>query len=182
MIHAVFNRPQKSMKIFDSHHTQQFSFEASGDACSNSNGPMPEGHYILLEPELFPQSSWGSDKDDEGVGWGRIRIRDMASSDVDLLVNAGLAIRNPDGTLAIGGVNLAPGNSNSYVRVIEIHGGGSALGYPGAYDANQRLCCTLGCTRMHNGDLKSFVDYMRQNLGDQTFVYSVYGAPPPCDC
>lgn len=182
MIHVVFSRPQLSMKVFDNNHTQQFAYEASGDACTNSNGPMPEGHYILLEPELFPQSSWGSDTEDEGVGWGRIRIRDLASDDVTLLVNAGLATRNGDGTLGIGGINLPPGNCNAYGRVIEMHGGGSALGYPGAYDANQRLCCTLGCTRMHNGDIKSFVEYMRQHLGDQTFVYSVQGTPPPCGC
>jgi hypothetical protein len=37
---------------------------------------------------------------------------------------------------------------------IMIHGGGSALGWPGAWAAYQRLLPTLGCVRMHNAHLR----------------------------
>lgn len=182
MIHLVFSRPQKTLKIYHSDKSLRFVYEASGAACANSNGPMPQGHYILLEPQLFARSSWDSSLESEGVGWGRVRIRDMSDNDVQLLVNANLATKNADASLSIGGVSLMPGSCNAYGRVIEIHGGGSALRYPGAYTANQELCCTLGCTRMHNQDVKAFIQYMDHFLGSDTFVFSAIGAPSVCSC
>lgn len=37
---------------------------------------------------------------------------------------------------------------------IMLHGGGSALGWPGAWAARQPLLPTLGCVRMHNRDIR----------------------------
>ena len=37
---------------------------------------------------------------------------------------------------------------------IMIHGGGSACGWPGAWEPKQRLFATHGCVRMHNQDLR----------------------------
>ena len=182
MIHLVFARPQRNLKVFHSDKSLKFVYEASGDACASSNGPMPEGHYVLLQPEMFPQSTWDDSKDSMGVGWGRIRVRDMTSNDEILLMNAGIALKNSDGSLNIGGISLPPGSCDSYNRAIEMHGGGSALGFSGAYLANQRLCCTLGCTRMHNQDIGQLIGYMGPLLNGNTFILSAIGAPTPCDC
>lgn len=38
-----------------------------------------------------------------------------------------------------------------------LHGGGSALGYPGCNDDYQRLVPTFGCIRMHNGELRDTI-------------------------
>jgi len=40
---------------------------------------------------------------------------------------------------------------------IMIHGGGTSLGWPGAWAPRQRLVPTLGCVRMHNADLRDKV-------------------------
>lgn len=45
-------------------------------------------------------------------------------------------------------------NSKPYRDGIMIHGGGSACGWPGAWEPRQQLHATLGCIRMHNQDLK----------------------------
>lgn len=182
MIHLVFARPQRNLKVFHSDKSLKFVYEASGDACSSSNGPMPAGHYMLLQPEMFSQSSWDDSFESMGVGWGRIRIRDMSSNDATRLANADLAVKNADNSLNIGGVSLPPGSCNSYNRAIEIHGGGSALGFSGAYVPNQRLCCTLGCTRMHNQDIAQFIAYMTPLIDSNTFILSIIGSPTPCGC
>jgi hypothetical protein len=181
MIHVILSRPELTFKVFDSDHALRSVYEASGAACQNSNGAMPGGHYILLGPEMFPQSTWDSSKESKGVGWGRVLIRDMSDNDVQLLVSAELATKTADGQLSIGGIVLPPGRCNAYGRHIEIHGGGSALGM-GAYAPNQKLCCTEGCTRMHNQDLKSLVQFMQPLTDQNTFVFSVIGTPPPCSC
>ena len=177
MIHLVFNRPTESMKVFQPGGSTRFVFDATGGAVRRSNGPMPVGHYVLLEPEMFERSTW-----EIATGWGRIRIRDMAQSDVDLLVRANLAKVVPTGSIDIGGIVLPQGRCNAYPRAVEIHGGGTALGDPGALVAKQGLCCTLGCIRMHNQDIQTFVEYMRGLQDGHTFVMSVMGAPTPCRC
>lgn len=40
---------------------------------------------------------------------------------------------------------------------IMMHGGGSANGWPGAWEPNQRLCSTYGCVRLYNRDLRDKV-------------------------
>jgi GH24 family phage-related lysozyme (muramidase) len=45
-------------------------------------------------------------------------------------------------------------NSKPYRDGIMIHGGGSACGWPAAWEPRQQLYATLGCIRMHNQDLK----------------------------
>lgn len=40
---------------------------------------------------------------------------------------------------------------------IMLHGGGSACGWPGAWEPYQRLFPTFGCVRMYNQDLKDLV-------------------------
>lgn len=47
---------------------------------------------------------------------------------------------------------------NKYGRAgIMLHGGGSACGWPGAWQPKQRLFSTHGCVRMHNMDLRDKV-------------------------
>lgn len=47
------------------------------------------------------------------------------------------------------------GQENRYGRAgIMIHGGGTACGWPGAWEPKQPLVPTLGCIRMHNQDLR----------------------------
>lgn len=45
-------------------------------------------------------------------------------------------------------------DSKPYRDGIMIHGGGSACGWPGAWEPRQPLHSTLGCIRLHNQDLK----------------------------
>lgn len=177
MIHLVFNRPTESMHVFQTGGSTRFVFDATGGAVQRSNGPMPVGHYILLEPEMFARSTW-----EIKTGWGRVRIRDMVQSDVDLLVRANRAKVLPTGSVDIGGVVAPQGRCNAYPRAVEIHGGGTALGDPGAFAAKQPLCCTLGCIRMHNQDIQTFVEFMQGLQATNTFVLSVLGAPTPCRC
>jgi hypothetical protein len=40
---------------------------------------------------------------------------------------------------------------------VMLHGGGSACGWPGAWDPMQKLHSTHGCVRMHNQDLRDKV-------------------------
>lgn len=54
---------------------------------------------------------------------------------------------------------------------IMIHGGGSALGWPGAWAARQPLVTTQGCIRMHNIDLR---DKVMPLLKSGTLFVSVY--------
>ena len=49
------------------------------------------------------------------------------------------------------------GNENAYRAGIMVHGGGSALGWPGAWAPHQRLLPTLGCVRLRNADLRDRV-------------------------
>lgn len=50
------------------------------------------------------------------------------------------------------------GNEDGNGRAgVMLHGGGSALGWPGAWVAYQRLVPTMGCLRMHNADLYQLV-------------------------
>jgi hypothetical protein len=47
------------------------------------------------------------------------------------------------------------GQERRYSRAgIGLHGGGSALGWPAAWEPRQRLVSTLGCVRIHNIDLR----------------------------
>jgi hypothetical protein len=172
VIHLVFERPQQTLKAFHFDRTQRFVWKASGAATPSSRGAMPEGHYILLEPELFGNR-------EPGTGWGRVRIRDMTDRDVTVLEKAGFLKHNGD-LLDIGSIALAAGRCDAYGRFIEIHGGGSALAEPQA--PMQELCRTLGCTRMHNLDLNKLIDYMKAFGAENTFVFSVMGRPAPCPC
>jgi hypothetical protein len=59
---------------------------------------------------------------------------------------------------------------------IMLHGGGKALGWPGAWAPFQPLLPTLGCIRMHNADIRDhIVNYI--NHGAEVFV-SVYQEAP----
>jgi hypothetical protein len=54
---------------------------------------------------------------------------------------------------------------------IMIHGGGTACGWPGAWQPHQALYATLGCIRMHNQDLK---DHLLPLTEKGTVYVSVY--------
>jgi hypothetical protein len=58
-----------------------------------------------------------------------------------------------------------------YREGIMIHGGGTACGWPGAWQPLQHLYSTLGCIRMHNKHLK---DYLLPLTGKGTVYVSVY--------
>lgn len=53
-------------------------------------------------------------------------------------------------------------NSRPYRDGIMIHGGGSACGWPGAWEPKQALHPTLGCIRMHNVDLRRILPLLDQ--------------------
>ena len=48
-------------------------------------------------------------------------------------------------------------HSKPYRDGIMIHGGGSFLGWPGAWAPLQRLTATLGCIRMHNQHIRELI-------------------------
>lgn len=54
---------------------------------------------------------------------------------------------------------------------VMVHGGGSGLGWPGAWAGRQPLLPTLGCIRMHNKDL---LDRVVPLLGLGSLYWSVY--------
>ena len=54
---------------------------------------------------------------------------------------------------------------------IMLHGGGSACGWPGAWEPYQRLYPTYGCVRMYNVDLRDLVLPLTQK---GTVYISVY--------
>lgn len=54
-------------------------------------------------------------------------------------------------------VDLEGQERNNGRSGIMIHGGGSQLGWPRAWDPYQTLMPTLGCIRMHNADLRDHV-------------------------
>jgi L,D-peptidoglycan transpeptidase YkuD (ErfK/YbiS/YcfS/YnhG family) len=54
---------------------------------------------------------------------------------------------------------------------IMIHGGGSACGWPGAWQAHQKLYSTHGCVRMHNVHLR---DHLLPLTASGTVYVSVY--------
>ncbi len=54
---------------------------------------------------------------------------------------------------------------------IMVHGGGSGLGWPGAWAPHQPLLPTLGCVRMHNSDL---TDKVGPLLAAGQLFWSVY--------
>lgn len=68
-------------------------------------------------------------------------------------------------------IDLEGQESNNGRSGIMIHGGGSALGWPGCWDPMQPLLPTLGCIRMHNIHLRDLV----VPLADTGTIYvSVY--------
>lgn len=54
-------------------------------------------------------------------------------------------------------IDLEGQEGNNGRSAICLHGGGSANGWPGAWDALQPLYPTHGCVRMHNLDLQKYV-------------------------
>lgn len=54
-------------------------------------------------------------------------------------------------------IDLEGQETNNARAGIMVHGGGSALGWPGAWAPLQELLPTLGCVRMHNQDLQQRV-------------------------
>jgi hypothetical protein len=64
------------------------------------------------------------------------------------------------------------GQESRYGRAgIMIHGGGSACGWPGAWEPYQRLFSTHGCVRMYNQDLR---DLLLPLVKQGTVYVSVY--------
>jgi len=68
-------------------------------------------------------------------------------------------------------VDLEGNEDNNGRAGICLHGGGSAAGWPGAWNAHQLLLPTLGCLRMYNSDLRDHI-LPRYKLG--TVFVSVY--------
>jgi hypothetical protein len=60
-----------------------------------------------------------------------------------------------------------------------VHGGGSNLGFPACFAPMQLLCKTYGCTRVHNADLLTLMNYLLPQLkSGRMAVYSVIGDSP----
>ena len=80
-------------------------------------------------------------------------------------------VRRQFGWLTFDMVDLEGNEDGSGRGGICLHGGGSANGWPGAWEPKQGLYSTLGCVRMHNADLLNKV-LPRYEMG-RVFV-SVY--------
>lgn len=74
------------------------------------------------------------------------------------------------GWLTIDMVDLE-GNEDKFRSGICVHGGGSGLGWPGAWEPYQQLVPTWGCVRMHNKDLH---DHLLPRYRQGTVFLSVY--------
>jgi hypothetical protein len=61
------------------------------------------------------------------------------------------------GWASIDMIDLEGNEDNNGRSGIMLHGGGSACGWPGAWDRYQALYPTLGCLRMHNFDVQNSV-------------------------
>lgn len=191
MIHFIHNRPTNTLKVFGPGAGQPQTFEAGSDAWGNygrsedSLPPqppwghscrIPPGHYVLDNPQVFSTPI-------SGEGAGQISILDISPQVIANLVDASLATKTNTGGTAgavIGGIDLplnqlmAWGNRQGLL----IHGGGTNLGSH-FNDANQRLLRTYGCVRVHNADLTTLIGFVKQNLANETIVYTAYGDPAP---
>lgn len=194
MIHLVFSRQSRQLKVFSSDGSLWKSFEASGAATGPDQSgdrddppygfkyPIEPGHYVLEAPEPVP------DDDDARRSQGRwhFPIDDLTDNVVEVLVNAHRAKRVGD-KLEIGGALLKTGGLERWGRSeILIHGGGWNLGSRHSQDPHQTLCRTHGCTRMHNDDLETLVMFLRPKMpplsDGNTVVFSALGDPAPAEC
>jgi hypothetical protein len=195
MIHCVFDRPGGALKVF-SDGAMKNSFEATGDAwgrAMNPNGgphgsdwPIPSGHYVLTQWE-----SWGTGGAIASEGYGQIYVADLDDATKQRLIDAGDCSVKGD-YLVIGGVALPRGGLAAWGRAaIMVHGGGSNA--PDPLAAQQPLCATEGCTRVHNVAWPMLVnDLAGTQLGfppaagsgafQQTVVFSVVGDSPQASC
>lgn len=100
---------------------------------NNTGDDTPPGLYVLGKPycDYEEDSSQRFTKDRQSYGWYSFPM-------------VGL-----EGQV---GPNSAP-----YRDGIMMHGGGTACGWPGAWQPKQELHSTLGCIRMHNEDLRDKV-------------------------
>jgi len=191
VIHFVHNRPTNQLKVSGPGNGQLQTFDAGSDAWGNygvsedsqpAQPPwghscrIPPGHYVLADPLTFTTPI-------SGEGSGQISILDMTDATLATLIAAGLATSSNTGGVAgavIGQIDLplrqlyAYGNRQGLL----IHGGGSNLGSH-FNDANQRLLRTYGCVRVHNASLVTLLTFVKQNLGNETIVYTAYGDPAP---
>lgn len=72
-------------------------------------------------------------------------------------------------------IDLEGQESNNGRAGIMIHGGGSACGWPGAWEPYQKLYATHGCIRMHNQHLR---DYLLPLAEKGSVFVSVYQESP----
>lgn len=79
------------------------------------------------------------------------------------------------GWLSIDLIELEAQESRWRRAGIMVHGGGSGLGWPGAWSPNQPLLPTFGCVRMHNSDLQRLVLPL---LAKGRIFWSVYQEAP----
>lgn len=87
----------------------------------------------------------------------------------------GGAIHRAYGWLSIDLVELEAQESRWKRAGIMVHGGGTALGWPGAWAPQQQLLPTFGCVRMHNADLQRLVLPL---LAKGRIFWSVYQEAP----
>jgi hypothetical protein len=133
--HLVVNAESETMKAYD--FSGKLLFEVpclamglTADWRANS-GDTPPGLYRL--GQIYRDfNRYGSKPDYDRMliafGWCSIDLVDLEG--------------NEDGNGRAG---------------LMIHGGGTACGWPGAWEPKQQLFNTLGCLRMHNTDLQTLV-------------------------
>jgi hypothetical protein len=182
MVHLVFDRPASQIKAFGG-GILRYTFAASGDAWGNysngvrtvqygHDGSISPGHYKLTRVERI-------DPPIASEGAGQIYVADMTGSDYFKLAQGGKVKAIAAARWSIGGIELPVGMLGHFGRAeIMAHGGGSNA--PDPFAAFQELCRTYGCTRLHNADLATLMDYLEPLLAaaNQFVIFSVIGDPP----
>lgn len=183
MIHLVFARSSKTLKVFTRDGSLWNTFVAGGDAWGNHGvsddgtppAPpwghacwMPIGHFKLGPVDVF-------DTPITSEGYGQIPVLDLDGNDLAALEKGGYA--TVDGLEAnIGGIEAKFGQLSAFGRsAIMIHCGGSNS--PDPLADNQGLFRTYGCSRMLNADWRELAGWLAPLYDGNVLVFTALETP-----
>ncbi len=177
MIHAVFNRPALSLKVYGPDNRLWELIAATGAAPAGADvhapygpgHPVPPGHYQLSGHVVYAMPG-------PADGAGRIQVDDLDAGAVQQLVEGGRArLRARD--VEIAGLPGAAGNLARHRRSgVALHGGGEQLADPLA--PFQCLSPTpTGGARLHNADLVRLMALLEPAYAAHAIVLTVVGDP-----